>query len=331
MKVQSIFALLAVLVCSDAAGADASYLVLRPEARALGARELALDLYRALDRDDAVFDAVGGHAPPSFRELASAGRLRADSGFIAPYFSMMQSARHRGVNIEIGNERRLRFGAMSERYGLGEVLPVVSPFARRTMASIEIEQRRGAVAAILSLGVLRDSGSRHSHAHGNALASGNSARTVFSALSVAYALSPGLSLVGMASAGRTTGYVFANPLEGEAAPVFTASVSAGISARRLWDDSDRLGLTLTVPTRVTHGATSVAGVALQRDDGSLSYSSRMLNLAPSATERDLELSYSRHLGQQARVAASVMLRLNPGHAGEAPNQLLLGVRYGRKF
>lgn len=331
MKLQVILAVLGVLVCSDAAGADASYLVLRPEAKALGARDLAVDLFRALDRDDAVFEPVGGRQAPAFRDLTQAGILRADNSFIAPYFSMLQNTRHRGLSVELGKERRLRFGAMSESYGHAEVLPVVSPFARRTMASIEIEQRRGAVAAIFSLGVLRDSGSRLSNIQSNGLAHGSSARTVFSALSVAYALNPRVSLVGMASAGRSTGFVFANPLEGEAAPVYTASLSAGMSARRLWDDSDRLGLTLTVPTRVTRGATSLAGAALQRDDGSLSYSSRMLNLAPSATERDLELSYSRHLGGQARVAASIMLRINPDHTGAAPSQLLLGVRYGKKF
>ena len=73
------------------------------------------------------------------------------------------------------------------------------------------------------------------------------------------------------------------------------------------------------------------GALVQREDGALSYVNRTLNLAPSATERDLELTYSRPLGAAAKLSGALMLRINPGHDASSPRDMLLGVRYGRKF
>lgn len=251
--------------------------------------------------------------------------------FNAPYFAMVHGARHTGVGFPAGQDGRVRLGVLSASGSHLDVLPSISMFAKRTLVSAEYEHRSGSALALFSVGVLRESGALLGSAHGNELAHKTSARTAFSSVSLSYALSPRLSLVGMAAAGRSSGVDLADGTQVASSGVRTVAYSLGLSARRVWRASDRLSLTLTVPTMVTQGATGMSGAVSQRDDGSLAFSTRTLNLAPSATERDLEMTYSRELGRHERVAGTVLMRLNPGHDAGTPRQLLIGVRYGRRF
>ena len=281
------------------------------------------------------FSAGAGASGASFFGLPASGlapaMTRGDSAFNPPYFAMVHGARHAGVSVRTGPGRRLRLGVLSEVSRHAEVLPTWTPYARRALLSVEFEQRAGDALAIVSAGVLRESGSLLGTASGNTMSPGGSARTTFAAFSLGYALTPQWSLVGMASAGRTQGIDLAQHLGAPRASVSTAALSMGLSGHQLWEQGERIGLTLTIPNKVTQGAGSLSGAVLHREEGMLSYTARNLNLAPNATERDLELSYSRRVGEQGRVAAAMMLRMHPGHDAGAPHELLLGVRYSRKF
>jgi hypothetical protein len=267
---------------------------------------------------------VGGGAP-----AVPAGGT--DGKLAAPYYAMVHDARQASLSMALGAQRRLRLALLYEGAFGTEVLPTMTPYAKRSLVSAEIEQRMGRAVGVFSLGMLRESGSVLGGAQGSALAFNAAARTSFASFSLGYALTPRLSLVGMGSAGRTAGFRNADSPATQLSAVSTVAYSVGLAGRQLFDSRDRFGLTVTVPTKVTEGALSLAGALVQREDGALSYVNRTLNLAPSATERDIEMSYARPLTGTAKLSAALMLRVNPGHDAGSPHELLLGLRYGRKF
>lgn len=302
--------------------------------------DAALDQGRARAGDDgrtgaARYATFVGASDASFFGLAATGltplAASGDGKFNAPYYAMVHDARHAGLSVALGDRSRLRLGLLYEGAASSEVLPTLSPYARRTLVSAELEQRVGRAVGVLSAGMLRESGSLLGSLQGSALALNTAARTSFASFSLGYALAPQLSLVGMASAGHTAGFRNADSLVTQVSSVGTVAYSVGLAARQLFDSRDRFGLTLTVPTKVTDGALSLAGALVQREDGALSYVNRTLNLAPSATERDLEMTYARPLTGLAKLSGALMLRVHPGHDASSPRDLLLGLRYGRKF
>ena len=286
-------------------------------------------------RGGVVLGAGTGSMSANFFGLSATGLappgINGEGKFNAPYFAMVHDARHAGVSMAAWEGGRLRLGVLVEGRDMAEVLPTLTPFARRGLLSAEFEQHVGPLVAIASVGVMREKGVLLGSLQGGALTVTAPTRTNFASLSLGYALSPRFSLVGMASAGRTSAYNNAEGLAGQFAPVNTVAYSIGLSARQLFEASDRFGLTLTVPTRVTQNGFNVAGAILQREDGSLSYATRALNFSPSAVERDLEMTYSRKIGQQGRLSGALMLRTNPGHEAGTPRDLLLGIRYSRSF
>ena len=90
-----------------------------------------------------------------------------------------------------------------------------------------------------------------------------------------------------------------------------------------------------MPAKVRSGIISLGGPALQSPlTGALGDVTQPLNLHPTATERDLELTYSTGVGpdaRQGRVTGAMMWRVNPGHDAMAKPELMLGVRYVRGF
>ena len=238
--------------------------------------------------------------------------------------------RHASLNFLMGESGRLRLGVLTEESHNADLLPTLRPYAKRRVFSAQYEHRAGDATAIFNVGVLRESGSLLGSLQGNALAADSAARTAFSTLSLGYALTPALSLVGMVSAGHTT-FSGIDSIVVDRSSARMLSYSAGLAGRGWLHASDRFGFTLTVPSRVTPGAVGLMGSALEYDDGSLGYGTRMLALAPRGTERDLTMSYSRQVGKDQRLSAALMLRMNPGREGGASKELLLGVRYARKF
>lgn len=233
-------------------------------------------------------------------------------------------------NFMMGENGRLRLGVLTEEAANADVLPTLRPYAKRRVISAQYEHRAGDFTAILGAGVLRESGSLLGSLQGSALAPDSAARTAFSTLALGYALTPSLALVGMASAGHTT-FNGADSIGQGIAPARMLSYSAGLAGTGWLHPSDRFGLTLTMPARVTPVAVGLMGSALTYEDGSLGYGTRMLAFAPRGAERDMTLSYSRQVGKNERVSAGLMLRLNPGPDSGAPKELLLGLRYAKKF
>ncbi|MBA5689441.1 hypothetical protein [Rugamonas apoptosis] len=264
-------------------------------------------------------------------EIAAADR------FNAPYYGMVRDASHAGVSIVAGDGGRLRFGALS---GQGTVLTdpfgqAINDRSKRFLSSAEFEQKMGRAVGIVSVGVLRENGSMLGSQLVQALAFTTNPTTTFTSLSVGYALSPSSSLVAMASSGRTAGLGATDSLLAQVSEVRTVAYSFGYSAKRLWRKDDRFGLTFSMPAKVRSGAMALGGPALQSPlTGALGDVTQPLNLHPTATERDLEMTYSTGVGpdaRQGRVTGAMMLRVNPGHDATAKPDWMLGVRYVRGF
>ena len=276
-----------------------------------------------------VVKAAGKAAAPAMPAL----QVKRFGRFNTPHFAMIQDARHAGLNIGMGDDQRLRVGVLTEGKYTVDIVPTVSPYARRAQANIEYEQRAGRALTIFSFGALRESGSPLNSAQSGTLAPLRSHRTTFAALSLAYPLTPGWSLVALASAARSSAVQDGSAFvaEGEQETAHATTFSVGLAGRGVWETSDRAALTLTVPRQVDPGFASLPGALSQRSDGALGFTSRILSMAPGEGERDLELSYSRSAGTQARVAGGLMLRMHPASQGGARSDMLIGLRYSRRF
>lgn len=257
--------------------------------------------------------------------------------FNAPYYGMVRDASHAGFSIVAGDGGRLRFGALS-----GQPAVLNDPFgqaindrSKRFLSSAEFEQKMGRAVGIVSVGMLRENGSMLGSQLVQSLAFTTNPTTTFTSLSVGYALSPTSSLVAMASSGRTAGLGATDSLLAQVSEVRTVAYSFGYSAKQLWRRDDRFGLTFSMPAKVRSGAEALGGPALQSPlTGALGDVTQPLNLHPTATERDLELTYSTGVGpdaRQGRVTGAMMWRVNPGHDAMAKPELMLGVRYVRGF
>jgi hypothetical protein len=291
-------------------------------------------------------------APPADKELAAlvagpAARLgkdpvpapdsrlaRALPALGLPPFSAPSDShfgkRHASLNLVMGEQGTLHLGVLTEDTASADVLPTVHPYAKRRVFSAQVEQRFGAATAIVNAGVLRESGSLLGSFQGSALAADSAARTAFSTVALAYALTPRLALVGMASAGRSS-FSAADSLSPQASPSSMRSYSLGLAARGWLAPGDRVGLALTLPARIAAGGAGLTGSALQYEDGTLGYGTRMLGSTPGGGEHDLALTYAHTLGGERKLAAAAMLRLNPNGDAGASNELQLGLRFTNKF
>jgi hypothetical protein len=298
----------------------------------------------AASRRDARGTVVGvgaGGMSGQFFGLEASGltplEIAATDRFNAPYYGMVRDASHAGVSIVAGDGARLRFGALS---GQGAVLTdpfgqAINDRSKRFLSSAEFEQKMGRAVGIVSVGVLRENGSMLGSQLVQALAFTTNPTTTFTSLSVGYALSPSSSLVAMASSGRTAGLGTTDSLLAQVSEVRTVAYSFGYSTKQLWRRDDRFGLTFSIPAKVRSGAMALGGPALQSPlTGALGDVTQPLNLHPTATERDLEMTYSAGVGPDARhgrVTAAMMLRVNPGHDATAKPDWMLGLRYVRGF
>ncbi|PHV07547.1 hypothetical protein CSQ96_10160 [Janthinobacterium sp. BJB412] len=281
---------------------------------------------------------VGGMSDKFFGlEASGLAPLELSGGgkFNAPYYAMLRDASHAGVSFATSGGGRLRLGALSANGQRADPLGLIAGERNKLfLSSAEFEQKMGRAVGIVSFGVLRENGSLLGSQQTQALALKSSPTTVFTSVSVGYALSPNSSLVALASSGRTAGLGSPDSLIAQVTGVRTVAYSVGWSRTQLWDRSDRLGLTLSVPVMVRDGTLQLGGAAGRVDSAVLSYDSRLLNLRPTAVERDLELSYARVLGykgRQGKLTGALMLRINPGHDATARPDLLLGVRYSFGF
>ncbi|NYE62329.1 hypothetical protein FHW58_003544 [Duganella sp. 1224] len=234
---------------------------------------------------------------------------------------------------------QLHFGALPDNPTLLDPLgPVLNERARRFLSSAEFERKMGRGTGVLTVGVLREAGGAPGMQQSMAMMLHTRPTTTFTALSLGYALSARSALVAMASYGKTEGIGSPDSLLAQVSSVRTVAYSVGYVRRQWLTGNDRLALTMSVPARVRTGALEASGpVAVDAAPGiaaATAGSGPTLNLRPTATERDLEFSYTRLLGRdgaRGRLTGALMYRVNPGHDANAAPDLLMGVRYSYGF
>ncbi|MBU3737509.1 MAG: hypothetical protein FGM55_00945 [Rhodoferax sp.] len=256
------------------------------------------------------------------------------SRFNAPYFAMAESATHLGYGNTLDNGIVLRWGVMTQAASTPATLVDPSaPVTARSLATVELQKQIGSVTGVLTLGQLQETDSVLGFGGSGALALQAQGRTTFMSLAGSLPVAAKTTLSAMATVGVTAGYdnAAASLIEGASASR-TAAWSLGLARKDVWRDGDALGLTLAMPLRTLSGHLQVySAVSQSQDDGSLQYAAQSVGLAPSGTERDVELAYASPLGRGASLSLLGQLRLQPGHDAEAPTQLGMGLRYTRSW
>lgn len=245
-----------------------------------------------------------------------------------------ESAPRYGVGYNGGP--RLHFGALPDNLTLLDPLgPMLNEHSKRFLTSADFEKKMGRAVGILTIGVLRETGSVLGSQQSPALAMNTRPTTTFTSLSLGYALSSRSALMLMASYGRTEGIGNPDSLIAQVSSVRTVAYSVGWSTRQVFNSHDRLAITLSVPARVRTGTLQYSGVSPQNGDpGAPAFGAPTLNLRPTATERDLEIGYTTMFGRDGRMGkltGAVMWRVNPGHDASARPDWLTGIRYSYGF
>jgi len=265
--------------------------------------------------------------------------LNQESGrFNAPYFGLVKDATHVGYSMRLDGSTTLRFGSLTKAPPLAlqsAFLPYLGDQSRRSLTALEVQKTFGATTLVTSVGMLRETNSVLGTSGTGALALQASPTTTFVSLAGAQRLTDTLSLAGMLSYGRTSGYTNqsteASFLNGSSA-MGTVAWSVGLAQRDWISRGDMLGLTLAMPAKAISGSMSATtAVSQDQNDGSLVYATQSFSLRPNATEHDVELAYSMPAGKLAKLSAAVMVRVNPGHDSSMPIDKVAGVRYTTRF
>jgi hypothetical protein len=273
-------------------------------------------------------------ASPGFEKRANAALLFDAADRQAAFADSLQSEGAQRYAAFAGTPR-LHFGALPDNMGLLDPLgPMLNEHSKRFLSSAEFEKKMGRAIGILTIGVLRETGSVLGTQHSPALALNTRPTTTFTSLSLGYALSPRSSLMAMASYGKTDGIGSPDSLLSQVTSVRTVAFSVGYVRRQLFTSNDRFAVTLSIPAKVRNGSLEYSGPVQAGDPGAPAFGAPTLNLRPTATERDLEFGYTTMFGRDGRhgkLTGAVMLRVNPGHDANARPDWLTGVRYSYGF
>lgn len=132
--------------------------------------------------------------------------------------------------------------------------------------------------------------------------------------SVTYHLTPSLS--GFATYGMGKGDAGGAGMIKSVSGIQTSEMALGLQ----WQSGEhQVGLALSQPAYVEDG-TMKWNVPVGRDlEGNVLRESRDMELSPSGRQRDIEIGYSRSIGNSASWAVNVMHTIDPGHDATAPS------------
>ncbi|MGV7210434.1 hypothetical protein ACLB1G_21580 [Oxalobacteraceae bacterium A2-2] len=276
---------------------------------------------------------AGAYAAETGRQPAVAVSAQEDSTFVytadgAPALVRRDSS---AISLYMGHGSRFKLGSASYSGNEEWLEPMVKQRSKRYLSSAEFEQKVGRAVGSLTVGMLREKGATAGSQQTQLMALSARSTTTFTSASAGYALTPETRFMATASYGKTEGLGGGDSLIAQMTSVRTAAYSAGVSTINVLNTQDRLGLTFAIPAKV-RSASEIGNPG--RLIGAILPDGRQINLRPTATERDVELSYSTLFGKSGRVGkvtGAVMWRVNPGHDASAPPDWLMGVRYSKGF
>lgn len=202
-----------------------------------------------------------------------------------------------------------------------------SPFVRRLLFNTEIQRHYGNALAAVTIGLLQENATPNAYRLNDSPAI-HLPQTAFVALSAAYAFDQRLSIGAQASYGKS---VNLSGLTMHKDTLNTVAYAIELRANTIWQRGDQIGLSLSIPTKVTSGDIKLTNSLTPGSELPFGYETKILNMRPSATERNWELSYTNTVGKDATLVFGLRLRLNPGHDASAPSSRGIGVRFSQRF
>lgn len=182
------------------------------------------------------------------------------------------------------------------------------------------------------MGVMNEEGSVLGAISTGVLRIGDGARTGFVGAKFDYTLSNKISLYGRATYGITDVDAVAGTLLGNISTLKSQSYLVGIKSLGLLRDDDQISLTFSQPLKLTSGNATISNVAERNyENNSYRMAFNRVNLGPSGTERDIELSYSMANFYGARMQINLLHQFNPGHVRTIKGATSLLLRLGSNF
>jgi hypothetical protein len=182
------------------------------------------------------------------------------------------------------------------------------------------------------MGVMNEEGSVLGAVSTGVLRIGDGARTGFVGAKFDYTLSNKSSLYGRATYGITDVDAVAGTLLGNISTLKSQSYLVGIKSLGLLRDDDQISLTFSQPLKLTSGNATISNVAERNyENNSYRMAFNRVNLGPSGTERDIELSYSMANFYGARMQINLLHQFNPGHVRTIKGATILLLRLGSNF
>ncbi|CAN5766369.1 hypothetical protein BH11PSE12_BH11PSE12_32970 [soil metagenome] len=257
------------------------------------------------------------------------------SRFNTPYFGLVANASHMGYGTTFSDGSVMRLGMVMQSAGVTSALMGTTdvPAGSKTLLSTELQKNIGGVTGVVTLGMMQESNAMLGMSGTGALAMGGKSSTNFVTIAGSKDLFEKTTLSAMASLGYTRGQKNLNEsLINSVSSSTSAAWSMGLAQKDWLRKGDQLGFTAAMPLRTMSGDMNLTtAVSQSQVDGSLQYANQSIGLAPSGSEKDFELAYSRPMSFGGKLTVMGQYKLQPGHIDGAASQYGIGLRYGRSF
>lgn len=256
------------------------------------------------------------------------------SRFNTPYFGLAENATHAGYGFSLGDGATLRFGSVTQgRAGSVSFGSAAALIGSKTLTTVEWQKNFANAVTVITAGAMREQDTLMGLSATGAMALKGSSQTQFVTFAGSQTLGSGISLSSMLSLGHTRAFNNAavSLIDGTTASRSMAW-SLGLAKMDAFRHGDRLGLTVSMPLRTMSGQMNITtAVGQSQADGVLQYATRSIGLAPTGSQRDLEMSYAQPLLNKASFSAVAQIKMQPGYAARAATMYGVGVKYQKSF
>lgn len=236
-----------------------------------------------------------------------------------------------GVNLTLAT----LFGRVDDRPS--DWAPV-SPYAERsesesgvTVTAARLTAPLGPVQLGFESGLVMERNTLLGSASEGAMSLGDGATTGYIGLSAEAQVGWGVTLFGGFEMGRSTVQAVEGSMVSGMSDLTSTAFRLGATKSGVIEDGDRFAVALSQPLRVSAG-TAFLDLPVSRDlDGNVYRSAASQTMAADGRELDLQLGYSRPLGENQSLSAAGMLRLEPDNIKDAAPEGIVMFGYKLAF
>ena len=281
--------------------------------------------------------AVGGNgfAHHFFGAMSELAATRDNSAAGAnPLFSLVAGHSHVGVALPLYDGWKIKTGVLTtatadafadQEGGAGGSLK-----SSLVLGSVAKATDRAAVS--LSVGQLAENESLLGSRNGDGLRIDGSPRTRFAAADGAWKLGENWAgyanytvAVSLAHNNATSSLIRGN------SAVQSNGWTMGLMRADTLQAGDRMSLQIAQPLRVQSGALGFVVPQGEDEAGNVRFAEQTVSLAPAGRELRAELHYAAALSPQSHLSGFLLLRAQPGHDRDLPNDTAMGLRWNRVF